>query len=590
MQQWSKKSFIFWCLAAFLGLLAAILLSSAYYVFRFIEHTVEIGNTVVGKGNLLPILAFVFIFILFLLTNTFRKFDSFTHFFSTVHYHSGRKDIISSLTHGLASFILLLGKGVVGLEAIALEWISSLGIYLGDRFKLPNSFTKTLTVCALCATLAAVWKFPIIAILFVIEVFYSWTILSTAIGPIILSAFVAASASQGLASGDFFAFPYRLDGGFASLFQGELGIASLKSLLYVCIPIIFVSGFFAIITNWFFRATENSFHSLFEWENISLPTRSFVKLALWAGVSVLVYFEVKEIFGLGVDFLNASFLEKLTWDVLTGLLLLYLILFSLSYVAIGSLGLITPLFGLGVLLGASLFHLLGAWVAIPMLAFILLTVSTLYSASFGIPLTASAFVFYYSGAAQGDNLTLFLFSIIMNFSTYFIASYLYPYRLHSIGSHRRGIHLVKGLCFNMESSATVKDAMMASDCISTQTTVSKAYEVLSKSRFIRLPVVKNKNSLQGMLSLNNFLSLGAWGDLKTSSKIHNLINVEELMQPISTVLYPDMGLQEAIFSMQDEELVPVVERGTMDFVGILLKSDLINLYNKEMVKVKNKMR
>ena len=588
MQKWSKKSFILWGLAVLLGSFAALLLSVTYHFFGLIENALQVGRIGMGDGILFPAVAFLSIFALFFLTNTFRKFDSFTHFFSTTHYYSGRKNILSSLIHGLSSFFLLLGKGVVGLEAIVLEWTSSLGIYLGVRFNLPNSFTKTLTVCALGASLAAIWKLPVVAILFVIELFYSWTILSTAIGPIILTAFVAASVSQGLAAVDFLVIPSGLGGGFFPLFQDGIGFSSLESLLYICIPIILATSFFAVILNWFLRATENSFHNLFEWKKVSLPVRSFVKLTLWAGVSTLIYWEVKEVSGLGTQLLQTSFLESLTWNAVLGLLLLRLILFAFSYAAIGSLGLIVPLFSLGILLAASLFHLLSAWADTSMLAFMLLTVSALYSASFGIPLAASAFVFYYSGASQGDNLVLFLFSIIINFLTYFISSYLYPYRLYSIGSHRMGIYLMKGLCFNMESAATVKDAMIRSDSISTKTSVSEAYNILLKSRFIKLPVLQNKNKLRGMLSLSNFLSLGAWGD-EANSQIHDLVNVEELMQTISTVVYPDMSLKEAVFFMQDEELLPVVKRDTKDFLGVLLKSDLINLYNKEMLKIKKKI-
>jgi CBS domain-containing protein len=61
------------------------------------------------------------------------------------------------------------------------------------------------------------------------------------------------------------------------------------------------------------------------------------------------------------------------------------------------------------------------------------------------------------------------------------------------------------------------------------------------------------------------------------------VGVDEMIKPARVALKPDMSLEVALEKMQDEEIVPVSDNDA-SYVGLLVKSDLVNLYNKEVVK------
>ena len=56
------------------------------------------------------------------------------------------------------------------------------------------------------------------------------------------------------------------------------------------------------------------------------------------------------------------------------------------------------------------------------------------------------------------------------------------------------------------------------------------------------------------------------------------------MKPSYVKVKADMSLEEALLIMGDEEMVPVINEQDKTFAGMLLKSDLMNLYNKEVMK------
>jgi len=113
--------------------------------------------------------------------------------------------------------------------------------------------------------------------------------------------------------------------------------------------------------------------------------------------------------------------------------------------------------------------------------------------------------------------------------------------------------------------------------------IGEAYKKLMESKYSTLPVVGADGKIQGIVSLSDFFGLDAWKKLGEESQVHSLVGVEEMIKPARVALKPDMSLEIALEKMQDEEIVPVSE-GDASYVGLLVKSDLVNLYNKEVVK------
>ena len=113
--------------------------------------------------------------------------------------------------------------------------------------------------------------------------------------------------------------------------------------------------------------------------------------------------------------------------------------------------------------------------------------------------------------------------------------------------------------------------------------IGEAYKKLMESKYSTLPVVDDAGKMHGLVSLSDFYGLNAWKKLGEESQVHSLVGVDEMLKVARVHLNPDMNLETALSRMADEEFVPVVE-GESRYVGLLLKSDLVNLYNKEVVK------
>ena len=66
--------------------------------------------------------------------------------------------------------------------------------------------------------------------------------------------------------------------------------------------------------------------------------------------------------------------------------------------------------------------------------------------------------------------------------------------------------------------------------------------------------------------------------------MQQLLGIAELLKPAQTNVHPEMSLEDALGEMRDEELIAVVEPKDTKYAGLLVKSDVVNLYNKEVIK------
>ena len=130
----------------------------------------------------------------------------------------------------------------------------------------------------------------------------------------------------------------------------------------------------------------------------------------------------------------------------------------------------------------------------------------------------------------------------------------------------------------------MRDAMITYvSPVGNESSIGDAYEKLMSSKFSTLPVVDQEGKMKGMVSLSDFYESDAWKNLGLKSQVHNFLGVEEMVKPARVSLRPEMNLETALSNMSDEEFVPVIEDGGR-YAGLLVKNDLVNLYNKEVVK------
>ncbi len=574
-----------WLAASFLGLLAGVITPAAWFlVDKFQVALSQQDWSPLTMAFLLPALVALFLFFLFRAGRFYRSSDSFTAFFSDFHYSGGRRNPLFCFIHGVGSFFFLLGGGIVGLEALCFEWVTALGSYLGERAKLTPMRVQLLSLCGLAAGFSATLGQPAAAILFTVELLFGWGGWTMAIAPLALCAFIASVVSQALtAPTGIFHSTMGTDAGLSLLFQEmPLSMGSWE-ILSSSVLIIFFATALAVLTIWLFYKTNFQIHTLFQTRRSSdISYKAFAfQLLVWTLFTGAAAYKFPEI--LGSSLMNASTWQSFPLYGIALILLVRLLLSTMSYTVLGSMGMLLPILILGSFLGFGLATFQSHFFAENM-GVVLLTLGAFFAATFGTPVAATALVYGYAEISMSENTNFFFMSIIVNFAAHFLCGLIHKDRLMTIGLYRHGIRFRNGMCFNTLSSITVKSTTLSHvDPIPHDSSMSNAYATLMKSRFLKIPVIDNEKKFIGMISLSDFFALRNWKNIDKSSQIYDLLGITNLMRTNFPTVTTNMSLEEALVIMGDEELVPVVsEKNTLE--GLLLKSELMGLYNKEVMK------
>lgn len=581
-----------WLLACLIGGLAGLITPAAWWViFRAGEWFYTVFNNKAEGNSLLyaislPTLVGVVIFLLMYIFRGFRSADGFTYFIADLHFQDGRRKVRYSFVHGLSSFLLVFGQAVVGIEGFCLEVLSAVSSRLGTYLKLTANQVRTLAACGTVSAIAAMLGQPTAAFLFVAELLYGWGSLNFSIGTCALAAFVASSVSQSLTSpSGIFGSLFGSDAGLSLAVRSESFELSTESAVVFVLAISVSAALLSAFTIWLHRKTDKDLHDLFETRRATdFSIKAFaLRLALWALLTSCSLYFFPEALGVGVQLLHDSLSQGFLVKVTILAMILRILLSAMAYTVIGSMGLILPTLVLGGLLGSIISHYAHGYFAMSSGTVALLSMGAVFSASFGTPVAATALVVSYASGLVNDS-ALFLFAALLtNFAAHFLCGLFQKDRLASMGLYRHGIRFRNGMCYNTLSGIQVKDAMITyANPIPGESSIGDAYKKLMESKFFKLPVIGAESDLKGMVSLADFYGLDAWKKLGEESQVHHLVGVNELMKPARDVLSPEMNLESALLSMKDEELLPVVESGK--YVGLLMKSDLVNLYNKEVVK------
>ena len=494
-----------WLIAAAMGVAAGTLVPLAWALLLDLRDRIDTMQLDPLWGSILiPFLVGAVCYGLLTGARALRTADGFTYFFSELHYNEGRRNGLSSFVHGIVAFLMLLGGGVLGLEAVAFEWISSLGSRLGEWFRMPTLRLRTLMACGLTAGLAATLNQPATALLFSVELLYGWTGLTAAIGPLALTAFLAAGVSGTLvAPGAWLHMVTGTDGGIAMGLRGVSFVLHGWESIYAFAAISLCAAAMAIVAIWLFTATDRYLNQIFasDGEAEGIQSRSVpLRFGLWAALTAFALYRFPEVAGVGVTLAHASVWGSLPLMAVVAAFGVRLVLGAFTYAAIGTMGLVLPTLILGALLGAGVAALL-PFEALAVAPVTLLGMGAFLAAAFGVPVTATALVFSFSGGLISENGMFLFVSIGANFAAHFLTGLVMQDRLVTMGLHRHGIRFRSGMCFNTLSSITVKDAMLSwVKPIPKDASIGSAYKTLMESRFLKLPVADQEQKLSGVLS------------------------------------------------------------------------------------------
>ena len=557
---------LIWVLAVLIGALAGFIIPGSWWIFEKIGEGIGLLGTEPAQNwqycLYLPFAMAAIVYVLNYFFRASRSADGFTYFISDLHFQDGRRKLRFSLVHGLASFALSVGQGIVGIEGFCLEFLSALGSRLGSWFDLSANQIRTLAACGATATMAALLGQPVAALLFVVEVLYGWGSISFAIGAYAVTAFMATSVAQSLKSTKgIFHTVLGFDASYIFSVRGDYFEISFETAVACFVLVGLGSALLAILVIWTTQRTDKELHHLFESKRgEQLSHKAFAcRLLLWASLTSFSLYFFTNSLGQGVSILKDSLSEEFPLKLAVLLLFLRIFMGAISYSVIGSMGLILPNLVIGGLLGASISIAVKSLFPLSGGTFALLGMGAYFSASFGTPVAATALVF---GLASGllSESALFLFTALTtNFLAHYLCGFVFSDRLCTIGLYRHGIRFRDGMCFNTLSGIQVKDAMIRNIApIAKENSIGDAYKLVMDSRFSQLPVVEGEKYL-GMVSLADFYGLETWRRLDSGSQVHNLVGVEEMMKTTHVHVNPEMNLESALEHMHDEEIVPVLE-------------------------------
>lgn len=502
------------------------------------------------------------------------------HGIPTTLYAISKKKGIMSKFQMYASLItapITVGfGGSVGLEGPTVATGSSLGSNISRVFKM-NQASRTLLIgCAAAGAMSSIFKAPIAAIVFAIEVF-SLDLTLVSLLPLLL-----ASVSAVLTSYFFFGsstiLPYTLQDAFT--------ISD--------VPFFIILGVIASICSIYFTKVYFKINSLFK--KIHSP---FSRLLIGGGILGLLIYLIPPLYGEGYEVINhllqGNYLEALGknlfedylgnfWVVfllLAGLVLFKIVATSVTFNAGGIGGIFAPVLFMGSTMGhcfALLVNHLGLGkTPISVSNFTLVGMAGLMAGVLHAPLTA---IFLIAELTHGYG--LFIPLMITAAISYMITSQFSPHSVYTMELASRG----ELITHNKDQAVlTLMDVDQVIETnffpLNIDMTLGEIIHqgVIKSSRNI-FPVVDKDGILMGVLLLDEIRPIMFEKDL------YDTLKVTELMErPPEVIDINKDGMKTIMKKFQDSDAwnLPVVRENR--YLGFVSKSKLLTAYRQKLIEV-----
>ncbi len=553
------------------GLAAVLLKNIVHLTSHFLTH-----NLATDKSNLLY-LAYPLIGIF--LTVIFVKFfvkDNIGHGISRILFAisktNGRLKSHNNYTSLIAGTLTVGFGGSVGLEAPIVLTGSSIGSTLSRLFRLNYKTTLVLVGCGAAGALAGIFKAPIAAVVFGLEVLMldinMWSMI-----PLLISAVSGATISY-FFLGHGVIFSFRLEDPFV-----------LHNIPYY----ILLGVFTGLLSVYFTRGT------LFI-ENIFSKYKNPYYKSLIGGTTLgLTIFFLPPLYGEGYESLNAllsgNALELANGSIFYAFrnhlwifiaFLALILFFKVIAMAVtngsgGVGGIFAPSLFMGGIAGffvakvINLFH----FVDVSERNFSLIGMAGVMAGVMHAPLTA---IFLIAEITGGYG--LFIPLIITATISYMTIVYFDP---HSIYTHRlaqRGELIThdkdKAVLTLLKLGKVLEKDLVT---VSPDITLGDLVKTISRSKRNIFPVVNKDNMLIGIVLLDNIRHI------IFDTEMYHTTFVRDLMTLPPAYVSPDEPMEVVMKKFEDNNAwnLPVIDNGK--YVGFLSKSKLFSVYRKWLVDI-----
>lgn len=466
--------------------------------------------------------------------------------------------------------------GSVGLEGPTVATGASLGSNISRMFRMNQSMRTLLIGCAAAGAMSSIFKAPIAAIIFAIEVF-SLDLTLVSMLPL-LTASVSAILTSYFFFGSDTIIPFVL--------QDDFTISQ--------VPFYVVLGCISALGSIYFTSVYFKVQKLF----LSIKN-SFLRLILAGlGLGVILYF-IPPLYGEGYGVINSllaenyqealqtnffdAFLDNI-WVIiilLAGLVIFKIFATSLTFAAGGVGGIFAPVLFMGSALGhcfALLVNHLGFLnKPISVGSFTMVGMAGLMAGVLHAPLTAIFLIAELTGGYA-----LFVPLMITALISYLITHAFQPHSVYTMELAQRGELLThdkdKTILTLLEIRKVIeKNFQVLTENMTLGDVVKEG--VVKSSRNI-FPVVDEDYNFKGIILLDNIRTI------MFDQKMYEKVKVYDLMQNAPDVIdLKDSRMQTIMkkFQQTDAWNLPVVKDGK--YIGFISKSKLLTAYRQKLIEV-----
>ena len=559
-------------LIGLLSSLAAVLLKNVvHFTHEFLTHHLNVDR--------INIFYLAYPLIGILLTILFVRFfvkDNIGHGISRILYAISKKNSNikshNSYSSLIASTLTVGFGGSVGLEAPIVLTGSAIGSNLGRIFRLNYKTMTILIGCGAAGALAGIFKAPVAAVIFGLEVLMldltMWSLV-----PLLISAVTGASVS------------YLLLG------KGVIFTFAMKDpFLFRNIPFYILMGILTGLISVYFTRGTTQIESLFG--RINSP---YVKLAVGGTLLGLLILFIPPLYGEGYDTLN-NLLNGNAGDLaefsmfyqfrdhfwifilfLSLILVFKVIAMSATNGSGGVGGIFAPTLFMGGVAGFLISRILNlfSFIHVSERNFALVGMAGMMAGVMHAPLTAIFLIAEITGGYA-----LFLPLIITATISYITIMYFEPHSIYASRLAKRGElithHKDKAILTLLEMEKVIETDFNA---VSPEYTLGELVKVISKSKRNMYPVLNKDNMLVGIVLLDNIRHIIFNTDMYTTTHVRDLM----ILPP--AFVSPHESMESALHKFEENNAwnLPVIDNGK--YVGFLSKSKIFSVYRKWLVDI-----
>jgi CIC family chloride channel protein len=466
--------------------------------------------------------------------------------------------------------------GSVGLQGPAVSTGAALGSNVAQFFHMNTKTRMLLIGCASAGAMASMFKAPIAAIIFAIEIF-SLDIAFSSLIPLLLAS-VSAVVTSYFFSGTDVLLNFDLQDEFQIndiLFYVVLGIGTGLASVYF-------SKIFFKITRFFDRF------------------KSPLKKLIVGGIAIgTMLFFIPPLFGEGYGLINnllhgnhsaaignVPFFENLPdniWIIialLIGITIFKAVAMTTTFAAGGVGGIFIPTLVMGSVFGnafAKIINNIGLGFSISESNFTLIGMTGLMAGVLHAPLTAIFLIAEITGGYE-----LFVPLMIVSAISFTITRYFISHSIYTLELARRGELITHDKDKNVLMMLNL-DKIIEKNFISLFPEMSLGEIVnnaVAKSSRNHFPVVNDKNEFLGILTLNDIRGI------MFDKNLYEKVKVRSLMHSASDIIYYEKDSVEEIlnkFKGSGAWNLPVIKNEK--YFGFISKSRLLTAYRRKLIEV-----